>query len=99
MTDPATTNMIAFSRYIVSSPYDDDFEILFAKQEAIANYAEMANMKPGLEGFTENHGTKHAWRGYLPRISKKNEADTWKLIKTIVDNALERYPTSLKKDK
>ena len=36
--------------------------------------------------------------GQLPPISIQNEAETWKYIKTILENALEEYPTTLRED-
>ena len=81
--------MIAFARYVVLSNQDADVYLEWQKSQS------ELKMKQAARQVYLDQKLAPVFEGYLPCISKGNEAAAWKYIDKVCDEALGRYPTTL----
>ena len=97
MRDEGTKNFIGFCRYIVCRP-EDVYGIFKAKLDERHARAKLSNDPQEKQTDLFVQGALHGFKGYLTKISRKNEYDTWRYIDKVVDVALDSYQTTLGED-
>ena len=93
------THMLMFSRYIVAQNQDLP-NIYMEKLKAKNPSRKMVALQANLEGNENNDSGKieSPFKGWLPPSSRMNEANAWKYIDSICDDALRKYRTTLTED-
>jgi len=84
--------MIAFARYIVLSNQDADVYLEWQKSQS-----ELKMKQAATQVYLDKQ-LAPVFEGYLPCISKDNEASAWRYIDKACDESLAKYPTTLEQD-